>query len=270
MAIIDSGDPDPLPQSSDLLDVWRAHFEGNFAEAKAKGLALGSPEGKYIGYRAQTIYALYLTLDPVMTPDPERAERTILLKEVSDELTAEIKRMETSGQIPSMQMRFWQYYASARYMEIMKSKWGLFVKKDKVTELLDGLDSITGPAAGMPSLRATYAGTIAAVAEDGFLAKRTFRKRVRDCAGKVTSFEEATVSQFNCALKELGENPFPELMEAYAMALERLGIGGSATEQYESADTYRQYASGKKKPKGVSGLVFTSEDILARESVRKM
>ncbi|MCL6268674.1 hypothetical protein M3P05_01735 [Sansalvadorimonas sp. 2012CJ34-2] len=262
---------DRLPESLELQDAWRSHFEGDFAEAKEKGLALGTPEGKYVAYRAQTIYAMYLTPDPTqLSSKRDKAQRTVLLKEAYDQLSNEIRKLESAGEKPSMQLRFWSSYIFARYLEIMKSEWGLFEKKDRLTELWDALDKISGSAADMPSLRATYGGTIAAVSEDGYLARKTFQDRVKDCRGMEASYKDAAISQFNCALNRLGGNPVPEIMEAYATALERLGIEGGSSTTAKTSQTYRQYAAGARLPENTSQMVFMSEDILAREAAKKL
>ncbi|WP_281645422.1 hypothetical protein [Parendozoicomonas sp. Alg238-R29] len=254
---------DALPEDPALQDVWRVHFEGNFAEAKAKGLALGTPQGKYVAYRAQTIYAMYMTPKP-SAGEEESAERTVLLKEAADELRALVDDMDSGKIESSLQIRFWFAYAMGRYVEIMKPTWGILTKKSKVKEMLKYASDIP-PASDIPAFHAFRGGVYAAIYDDGFLARTTFRGYIEDCEGTIVGYEDGSLKQFKCAVKALGATPFPELYNSYAKALLQL----DSKKYQDEAETYKQYATGASTPPGVDNMIFSAEDAMARNAAKK-
>ncbi len=254
--------------ASELQDIWRAHFQGDFEQAKRKGLALGTTEARYVAYRAQTIYALYLS--PTPSGELKMAERPRLLKEVADILKEEQAEMDKAGVVPSGQLIFWQNYAYARYVEIMKPVLGMFEKKAAVTAVLDGLEQVFGMAAAMPALHGLFGGTFAAVYEDGFMARTNFVKRLKMCNGTKTSdYELAVQDHFNCAISELGAKPFPEVYASYGDALERLNRKRRDNYYQSRVETYYQFAMGSQVPDGVTGMTFSAEDALAQHAAKK-
>ncbi|MCL6268673.1 hypothetical protein M3P05_01730 [Sansalvadorimonas sp. 2012CJ34-2] len=246
-----------------LQEGWRLHFEGDFVQAKDRGLAAGTSEGKYLAYRAQTIYAMYQAPDPA--GNLQAAERVVLLKEVSDKLLEEISAMTKSGVEPSVQLSFWQTYAYARYVEIVKPTWGILDKKSGVTTILTSLDKVFSLSPTMPALHAVYGGTFAAIYEDGMAARATFKKRLRLADGqKISDYEQATLDQFDSALRTLRDKPFPQLYFSYGAALERLDKKRGDNKYKDSASSYFHYAQGGSLPAGVSNMIYSAEDALAQ------
>ncbi|CAM3512173.1 hypothetical protein [Parendozoicomonas haliclonae] len=256
---------DPFPADEGLQDAWRSDFEGDFAGAKKKGLALGTPEGAYVAYRAQTIYAMYMAPDP--QPGQEaQAERTVLLKDAADQLLNVVNNLKSQGKEPPVQIVFWGAYAMGRYVQIMKPTWSLLTKKAQVKALLTQAGLVPNPSL-MPALHGLYGGAYAAIYQDGYAARLTFRSYVKDCQGTVTpgDYVKASSQQFDCALKALGDTPFPEIYNSYAKALLELDPVANKVQ----AETYKQYATGASVPPGVTNMIFSAEDALAREFAKK-
>ena len=252
---------DAFPKDPELQEVWRLHHQGEFAAAKAKGLALGSPQALYVAYRAQTIYALY------MTPHPsgdgiEYAERTVLLKDAADNLQKLVDAMD-AGKIPyDDQIRFWFAYTMGRYVELMKPTWGILTKKAKMKEMLKYANKIP-PQTHIPAFHAFRGGVYAAIYEEGYLARVTFRNYIEDCDGNVVGYEEGTLSQFRCAEKHLHDAPFPTLYTSYSKALHQI----DAVKYQEEIERYRQYGAGAQVPRKVDTMIYNVEDSLARADI---
>ncbi len=254
---------DPLPTTDALKDAWRSHFQGDFAAAKQKGLAIGGLDGTYVAYRAQTIYAMYLV------PDTSLDTRISLLDDAVKKLTAAIMDAGmATGEVPSAQVLYWRAYAQGRYLELKKPEWGILTKKAKVKELFGVASAITDAhpeAATMSAVQALYGGLYAAIYDEGFAARLSFKSYVKGCGVETSDYATASVSQFNCALKTIGKTPFPEIYKSYSKALLQLDSKGNAAE----AETYLHYAAGAQLPPGVTEMIFSAEDALARNSVPK-
>ncbi len=257
---------DPLPEDPGLLDAWRSLFEGDFATAKCKGLALGTADGKYVAYRAQTLYALYMAPDPIKGKE-EESERTVLLKEAADVLSAAVQLVKDDKKEPSPQLVFWRTYAQGRYVQIMKPTWGLLTKKAKVQELLTQAGEVKVPPS-IPALHALYGGTYSAIYDDGLAARLSFRSYVRDCQGQEMTGEyvRASMLRFECAIVALGDSPLPEVYNSYAHSLLEL----DANANRDRAQLYKQYATGVSIPPDVTNMVFSAEDALAREAAKSV
>ncbi|MTI13909.1 hypothetical protein [Sansalvadorimonas verongulae] len=253
---------DPFPTDPALQDAWRSHFQGDLAEAKSKGLALGTPEGKYVAYRAQTIYAMYMTPQPA--GNIASSERAVLLKEAADELKKLVDGMDDGTVEPNVHIRFWFVYTTGRYIELMKPEWGILTKKAKMKEMLKYVKQIP-PRTNIPAFHAFRGGVYAGINEEGTLAKLTFRSYIEDCDGHRASYEDGTLSQFRCAEIFLEDKPFPEFYNSYAKALLQI----DRAKYQDWADEFRQYATGASSPKRVTNMIFSAEDSFARNAIKK-
>lgn len=98
-----SGDLEPLPSQTDLLQAWAHFHNGEFQQAAALGLSLGAA-GLNVANKAVCVYASYL--------EKHEARRLALFKEVAERAEQQIALEPTN-----FNARYLHAYALARYSQ---------------------------------------------------------------------------------------------------------------------------------------------------------
>jgi len=98
-----SGDLEPLPGLTDLLQAWAHFHNGEFQKASALGLSLGTA-GLNVANKAVCVYASYL--------EKHEARRLALFREVADRADQQIEQDPAN-----FNARYLRAYALARYSQ---------------------------------------------------------------------------------------------------------------------------------------------------------
>lgn len=130
-----------------LQSVWRLVFNGDFAQAKKEGLALGVG-GQVPAMFAQVVYAMFLV--------PNQEEKHRLLEEVIDytDKAGELVQADTVAQ-------FGRVYAKARLGEELSVP--VVLKRGYTSQIPNELDALLAKQPGQPFALALYGGYEAGV-----------------------------------------------------------------------------------------------------------
>lgn len=143
-----SGKPEEAQAyAAKLQDVWRATFRGDFAQAKAEGLALGVG-GQVPGMFAQVIYALFL--------EPDQKQKHRLLEEV-------IEYTDKAGELAQADIaaQFGRTYAKARLGEELSVP--VVLKRGYTSQIPAELEALLAKQPNQPFALALYGGYEAGV-----------------------------------------------------------------------------------------------------------
>ncbi len=256
---------DVWPKDRVLQELWRLHFQGEFAKAHRQGLVIGTPEARYIAYRSQIVYAIYMVPLPAVGRE-DKSERVRLLKDAYEQLGIVIDELSKKGDKAPASIQFWRAYAYGRYVQLMQTHWSKVAQKNGVEGVFRFANQVEGSE--VPAVHGLLGGTYGAIYQSGYAAQLVFRSYVENCDGKVVAgkYNEATRSQFDCALRAVSKEPFPELYSSYAIALLRL----DKAKNRGQAMTYLDYATGAKNPRGVSKMLWSAEDALAQADAQRL
>jgi hypothetical protein len=130
-----------------LQDVWRLMFRGDFAEAKARGLALGLG-GQIPAMFAQAVYAMYLA--------PDKAKKLALLEEVI-RYTGQAGEWVKADRLA----QFGRVYAKARLSEELAASE--VFKRGYASQIAEELKTLLANDPQQPFALALYGGYQAGV-----------------------------------------------------------------------------------------------------------
>ena len=143
-----SGKPEEAERyASQLQDVWRLVFRGDFAQAKRQGLELGVG-GQIPAMFAQVVYAMFLV--------PEQTEKHRLLEEVITytDQAGELVQADNAAQ-------FGRVYAKARLGEELSI--AVVLKRGYTSQIPAELDALLAKEPRLPFALALYGGYEAGV-----------------------------------------------------------------------------------------------------------